>query len=184
MWFGMPDLGAVMGFLSTRNSKPERADVEAPAIATPPAPRDPDWQDLSTSLRESPEGGLVLYTKIPLDRMRQIIRSLDNFLKLTPEEGHGTLPELVVFLYGELKSATNAVVVYRLGVSEARDDADSIRFLAAKNVDVTPEEAMDYMRLMYLGLQNDESVDWITRSGGPSYISNPLIELETAEPTP
>lgn len=142
-------------------------------------PKDPRWREISASLRKQ-----VLYLKLPTDTLHLIAVFLDSRLrdpypKETVKPHLPRLRQLQTFLQEEERQShlvEQSSSFLALREEEAASDLEALKALQQ-----TGGILGEFSRALELGLQNDPSVDWILRVGGPKpKPARPLPAMEDA----
>ena len=155
-----------------------RGDKETASPTPVRRPRslcDSRWRIISASLRESPEGVLSIYLKLPATKLMDITMGIA--FTLNPSDT-AALPTAVVeylqglleFLKKELSASRAPSIFLCIPVEEIERDLISLEVIAG------PSEAnpvREFITAVEAGLRNDPNVDWVARCGGPAYNANP-----------
>ncbi len=121
---------------------------------------DPRWQEFGASLR-----GDQLYVKMPLKKAGVLLIAIDiaGFMTGNIDDPSPT-EELLVFLRGEIRRATNQSLFYVIPIDQAKKDVEQL-------ILIEPQARISIIKkfrnTLEAGLRNDPQVDWITRVGGP-----------------
>ena len=145
--------------------------------------RDPEWQEFGASLRASKRNAPpdLLYVKASLTRIQALIISMDTASFMTGDiDDPSPAVELLTFLRGELRRATNQSLFYVITVKKARKDIESLTL-------IEPGDRVGFIKqfreTLEAGLRNDPQVDWIARVGGPKPDPSP-DDPKPAKPRP
>ena len=130
---------------------------------------DSQWKSISASLRESPEGVLSIYLKLPADKLWEIVLEITYYTQALPSQSkvQEHLTALMNFFKREYKASMDPSIFLRIPVEEIKKDILSLKAVADQARGPSVE---DFIAAAEAGLRNDPKVDWITRCGGPAYV--------------
>ncbi len=139
---------------------------------------DSQWKLISASLRESPEGVLSIYLKLPADKLWEIVLEIIYYTQALPAQSkvQEHLTALTNFFKREYKASSEPSIFLRIPVEEIKKDILSLKPVADYSKGTSVE---DFIAAVEAGLRNDPKVDWITRCGGPAYVVS-----KDADPAP
>lgn len=130
---------------------------------------DSQWKSISASLRESPEGVLSIYLKLPADKLWEIVLEITYYTQALPSQGEVQehLTALMNFFKKEYKASLDPSIFLRIPVEEVKKDILSLEAVIDSSKSTSGK---DFIAAVEAGLRNDPKVDWITRCGGPAYV--------------
>ena len=132
---------------------------------------DSQWKLISASLRESPEGVLSIYLKLPATTLWEIVLEITYYTQALPSQSkiqeHQHLAALMSFFRQEYKASLDPSIFLRIPVEEIKKDILSLKAVADQARGPSVE---DFIAAVEAGLRNHPAVDWITRCGGPAYV--------------